>query len=93
MIGSLLYLIATRPDIMFSVGLYVRFQSNPTQSHLKAIKRIFTYLKGAQKLGLWYPKYENFELLSYEDVDFVSYQIDRKSTFEICQLLGYALIS
>ena len=56
MIGSLLYLTTTRPDIMFSVGLYARFQSNLKQSHLKAIKRIFRYLKGNTKLGLWYPK-------------------------------------
>ena len=60
MIGSLLYLIAIRPDIMFSVGLCAKFSSNPKQSHLKAIKRIFRYLKGTPKLGLWYPKSKNF---------------------------------
>ena len=56
MIGSLLYLTIIRPDIMFSITLCARFQSNPKQSHLKAVKRIFRYLKGTPKLGLWYLK-------------------------------------
>ena len=56
MIGSLLYLTASRPDIMFATCLCARFQANPKESHLIAVKRIFRYLKGTQGLGLWYPK-------------------------------------
>ena len=56
MIGSLLYLIASRPDIMFSVCMHARFQADPKESHLVAVKRIFRYLNGTKELGLWYPK-------------------------------------
>ena len=80
MIGSLLYLTTTRPDIMFSVGLCARFQSNPKISLLKAVKRIIIYLKGTTNLGLWYPKFENFELITYIDADFARCRLDRKST-------------
>ena len=55
MIGSLLYLTASRPDIVFSVGLCARFQSNPKETHLKAVKRILWYLKHTPDLTLWYP--------------------------------------
>ncbi|GKG32640.1 hypothetical protein Tco_0430150 [Tanacetum coccineum] len=55
MIGSLLYLTASRPDIMYSVCLYARFQEAPKTSHLEAVKRIFQYIKGTTHLGLWYP--------------------------------------
>ena len=70
MIGSLLYLTVTKPNIMFNVGLCARFQSNPKLSHLKAVKRIFRNLKGTTNLGLWYPKSKNFELITYADTDF-----------------------
>ena len=93
MIGSLLYLTATRPDIMFSVGLCARFQSNPKLSHLKSVKRIFRYLKGTPNLGLWCPKSENFDLIAYADADFGGCRIDRKSTSGTCQFLGHALVS
>ena len=93
MIGSLLYLTATRPDIMFSIGLYARFQSNPKQSHLKAVKRIFRYLKGTPNLGLSYPKTKNHELIAYTNAYFTSCQIDKKSTSRIYQLLGHVLAS
>jgi len=56
MIGSLLYLTASRPDIVFSVGLCACFQSNPKETHLKAVKRILRYLKHTPDLALWYPK-------------------------------------
>ncbi|GJV70077.1 retrovirus-related pol polyprotein from transposon TNT 1-94 [Tanacetum coccineum] len=56
MIGSLLYLTASRPDIMFSVCLCARFQENPKTTHLEAVKRIFRYIRGTSHLGLWYPK-------------------------------------
>ena len=60
MIGSLLYLTASRPDIMFSTCLCARFQSDPKESHLIAVKRIFRYLKGTPNLGLWYPRESDF---------------------------------
>ena len=76
MIGSLLYLTASRPDIMFSVCMCARFQSDPKESHLIAVKRIFRYLNGSQDLGLWYPKQSNFHLTGYSDADFVGYKVD-----------------
>ena len=93
MIGSLLYLTATRPDIMFSVGLCARFQSNPKISYLKVVKRILRYLKGTTNLGLWYPKSENFELIAYADADFTGCRLYRKSIFGIYQFLEHTLIS
>ena len=93
MIGSLLYLTASRPDIMFSVCLCARFQANPKESHLCAVKRIFRYLNGTKDLGLWYPKATSFELVSYSDADFAGCKIDRKSTSGTCHLLGHSLVS
>ena len=64
MIGSLLYyLTASRPDIMFSVGMCARFQANSKELHLSAVKRILRYLKHAPRMGLWYPKGASFTLL------------------------------
>ena len=84
MIGSLLYLTASRPDIMFSVCLCGRFQSNLKESHLKAIKRILRYRKGSSNLELFYPKSNNFDLIAYTDADYDGYKIDRKSTSGSC---------
>jgi hypothetical protein len=80
MIGSLLYLTASRVDIMFSVCLCARFQSFPKESYLVAVKQIFWYLLGTIDLGLWYPKFTSLDLVSYSDVDFAECKIDRKST-------------
>ncbi|XP_075096243.1 secreted RxLR effector protein 161-like [Nicotiana tabacum] len=77
-IGSLLYLTASRPDIVFSVGHCVRFQSNPKESHLKAAKRILRYLKGTQDLVLYYPSGDNFDLIGYADTDYAGYLDTRK---------------
>jgi len=63
MIRSLHYLTAHRPDIVFSVGLCARFQSKPKESHSKAVKRIFIYLKHTPDLALWYPRGCNFDLV------------------------------
>jgi hypothetical protein len=93
MIGSLLYLTASRPDIMFSVCLCARFQSCPKESHLIAVKRIFRYLLGTIDLGLWYPKSNSFDLISYTDADFAGCKIDRKSTSGTCHFLGHSLVS
>ncbi|GJZ34937.1 hypothetical protein Tco_0580754 [Tanacetum coccineum] len=80
MIGSLLYLTASRPDIMFSVRLCARFQEAPKTSHLEAVKRIFRYIKGIMHLGLWYPKGTGIETVVYADSDHVGDYVDRKST-------------
>nr|GEW59162.1 hypothetical protein [Tanacetum cinerariifolium] len=88
MIGSLMYLTASRPDIMFAVCAYARHQVTPTECHLHAIKRIFRYLKGHPKLGLWYPKESPFDLVAYSDSDYGGATQDRKSTTEGCQFLG-----
>ena len=93
MVGSLLYLTASRPDIMFATCLCARFQSNPKESHLIAIKRIFRYLKGTPNLGLWYPKNNGFDLIGYSDSDYAGCKIDRKSTTGSCQFLGGRLVS
>jgi hypothetical protein len=93
MIGSLLYLTASRPDIMFATCLCARYQSCPKESHLQAVKRIFRYLKGCPNLGLWYPKDSGFDLIGYSDSDFAGCKIDRKSTSGGCQLLGNRLVS
>ncbi|GJU85904.1 putative ribonuclease H-like domain-containing protein [Tanacetum coccineum] len=93
MIGSLMYLTASRPDIMFAVCACSRFQVNPKTSHLSAVKRIFRYLKGKPKLGLWYPRVSSFDLEAYSDSDYAGANLDRKSTTGGCQFLGRRLIS
>ncbi|GJS76834.1 hypothetical protein Tco_0726715 [Tanacetum coccineum] len=93
MIGSLMYLTSSRPDIMFAVCVCARFQVNPKVSHLHAVKRIFRYLKGEPKLGLWYPKDSPFDLVAYTDSDYARASLDRKSITEGCQFLGCRLIS
>jgi len=93
LIGSLLYLTASRPDIMFTVCLYAKFQSNPKESHFTAAKRILKYLQGTTIVGLWYPSEVSLDLVGYSDSDFVGCKIDRKSTSGICHLLGSSLIS
>ncbi|KAH0725352.1 hypothetical protein KY284_001217 [Solanum tuberosum] len=93
MIGSLLYLTASRPDIVFSVELCTKFQANPKESHLKSIKRIFKYLKGTTDLGLWYSKGSNFNLVGYADADYVGYLVIMKCTTCMAHFLGTCLIS
>ncbi|GJU36953.1 hypothetical protein Tco_1185307 [Tanacetum coccineum] len=82
MIGSLMYLTASRPDIMFAVSACSRHQVTPLTSHLNAVKKIFKYLKGQPKLGLWYPKDSPFQLEAYSDSDYAGSHGDRKSTTE-----------
>ncbi|GKA11113.1 hypothetical protein Tco_0690546 [Tanacetum coccineum] len=93
MIGSLLYLTASRPDIMFSVCLCARFQEDPKTSHLEAVKRIFRYIKGTTHLGLWYPKGTGIETVVYADSDHAGDYVDRKSTSGICTFVGCCLTS
>ncbi|GJX73855.1 hypothetical protein Tco_0312450 [Tanacetum coccineum] len=90
--GSLIYLTASRPNIQFSTCLCARYQANPNESHLIAVKRIFRYLKGTPSLGLWYPKCSGFDLKGYSDSDYAGCNMDRKSTSGACQLLGGKLV-
>ncbi|XP_070043045.1 uncharacterized mitochondrial protein AtMg00810-like [Nicotiana tomentosiformis] len=93
MIGSLLHLTASRPDIVFSIGLCVRFQENPKESHLTVVKRILRYQKGTTDLCLWYPKGSNFNLVGYADADYAGFLMDRKSTSGMAHFLGLCLAS
>ena len=93
MIGSLLYLCASRPDIMLSVCMCARFQVNPEDCHRVAVRRILRYLIHTSGFGLWYPKGANFELVCYSDSDYAGCKVDRKSTSRTCQFLGHFLVS
>jgi hypothetical protein len=92
MIGSLLYLTATRPDIYFVVGLCARFQASPRSSHRMAVQRIFRYLKHTPEFVIWYSTSYSLDLVSFSDTDFVGCGIDQKSTFGTCHFLGSSLI-
>ncbi|GKA86121.1 putative ribonuclease H-like domain-containing protein [Tanacetum coccineum] len=90
MIGSLMYLTASRLDIMFAVCACSRFQVTPKTSHLNVVKRIFRYHKGKPKLGLWYPRVSSFDLEAYSNSDYAGANLDRKSTIGIVNFLaGY----
>jgi hypothetical protein len=93
MIGSLLYLCASRSDIMLSVCMCARFQAGPKEVHLRAVKRILRYLVHTPKFGLWYPKGSTFDLIGYSNADWTGCKIDRKSTSGTCQFLGRSLVS
>nr|GEW37484.1 hypothetical protein [Tanacetum cinerariifolium] len=93
MIGLLMYLTSSRPDIMFVVCACAHFHVTPKALHLHAVKRIFRYLKGKPHLGLWYPKDSPFDLVAYLDSDYAGASLDRKSTTGGCQFLGCRLIS
>ncbi|GKC27374.1 putative ribonuclease H-like domain-containing protein, partial [Tanacetum coccineum] len=92
MIGSLMYLTASKPDIMFAICACARFQVTPKASHIHAVKRIFRYLKGQPKLGLWYPRDSSFNLEAFYNSDYAGASLDRKSTTGGCQFLGRRLI-
>jgi hypothetical protein len=93
MIGSLLYLCASRPDVMLFVCMCARFQANPKEVHLRAVKRIMRYLVYTPKFGLWYPRGSTFDLIGYSDVDWAGCKIDRNNTSGTCQFLGRSLVS
>jgi hypothetical protein len=78
---------------MFSVCMCARFQANPKEFHLVAVKRILRYLVHTSNLGLWYPKGSKFDLLRYLDSDYAGCKVDRKSTSRTCQFLGQSLVS
>ena len=93
MIGSLLYLTVTRPDIQFAVCLCVRFQCSPRTSHRQAVKRILRYLHFTPEFGLWFSASSSLSLYGYSDADYASCRVERKSTSGTCQFLGTSLVS
>ncbi|PWA78868.1 Retrovirus-related Pol polyprotein from transposon TNT 1-94 [Artemisia annua] len=93
MIGSLMYLTASRPDLLFAVGMYARYQSKPTKNHLEAVKRVFRYLQGTIHMSLWYPKNTAMALTAYSDADHAGCQDTRRSTSGGAQFLGDKLVS
>ena len=93
MIGSLLYVTTTRPNVMQVVGLVARFQSSPKETHVTAVKRNFKYLKGTMEYGLWYPKSQDFILKSFTNVDWAGSVDDRKSTSGATFFLVNCLVS
>jgi hypothetical protein len=93
MIGSLMYITASRPDLLFAVCMCARYQSRPTKKHVEAVKRIFRYLQGTVHMGLWYPKDTTMELTTYADADHAGCQDTRRSTSGGAQFLGEKLVS
>nr|GEX13091.1 uncharacterized mitochondrial protein AtMg00810-like [Tanacetum cinerariifolium] len=92
MIGSLMYLTATRPDIQFSTCLCARYQTSPKESHLTTVKRNLRHLKGTSSICLYYQKCSGFDLKGYSDSDYAGCNIDRKSTSGACQILRVKLV-
>jgi hypothetical protein len=93
MIGSLLYVTASRPDVKQDVGVVARFQATPKERHVQVLKRIFRYLKGTIDLGLWYPSKDSFTLKAYSDVDWVGCIDDKKSRSGGEFFLGESLVA
>ncbi|KAK0582443.1 hypothetical protein LWI29_025725 [Acer saccharum] len=93
MIGSLLYLTASRPDISFSVGVCARYQADPNESHLSSVKRIIRYVNGTSNYGIWYSFDTNASLVGFSDADWAGNCDDRKSTSGGCFCLGNNLVS
>ncbi|KAD4180484.1 hypothetical protein E3N88_29075 [Mikania micrantha] len=93
MIGSLMYLTASRPDIMYATCVCARYQSAPKQSHLSFVKRILRYLKGTPVLGIWYPANQICKLVGFTDSDYAGCSLTRKSTSGGCQFFAGCLVS
>ena len=93
LVGSLLYLIATRPDIMYAVGLVSRYMENPMEMHLLTAKRILRYLQGTKDFGLFYKKGEKMELVGFTDSDYAGDQDDRRSTSGFVFMMGTGAVS
>ncbi|GKF75505.1 retrovirus-related pol polyprotein from transposon TNT 1-94, partial [Tanacetum coccineum] len=88
MIGTLIYLTASRPDLQFAICMCSRYQARPIEKHLHAVKRIFQYLRGTINRGLWYPKDSSIALTAFADVDHAGCQDTRRSTSGSMQFLG-----
>ncbi|GJT36471.1 hypothetical protein Tco_0926890, partial [Tanacetum coccineum] len=80
MIGSLMYLMSSRPDIVYATCVCARYQAQPTEKHLKEVKRIFRYLRGTVNMGLWYTRDSSFELTGFSDADYAGFKDTFKST-------------
>nr|GFC91778.1 uncharacterized mitochondrial protein AtMg00810-like [Tanacetum cinerariifolium] len=93
MIGALMYLTSSRPDIVHATCLCARYQAKPTEKYLKEVKRIFRYLRGTVNIGLWYTKDSGFELTGFSDADYARCKDTFKSTFGGAQFLGEKLVS
>ncbi|GJX16447.1 hypothetical protein Tco_0217279 [Tanacetum coccineum] len=93
MVGTLMYLTASRPDLTFVVCMCARYQAKPTEKHLHAVKRIFKYLRGTVNMGLWYRKDSSIALTAYADTDHAGCQDTRRSTSGSMQLLGDRFVS
>ncbi|GJS95220.1 hypothetical protein Tco_0802188 [Tanacetum coccineum] len=93
MIGSLMYLTSSKPDLVFAICMCTRYQAKPTEKHLHAVKRIFRYLKGTTNMGLWYWKDTGIALTAYADADHAGCQDTRRSTSGSAQFLGDKLVS
>nr|GEX16392.1 hypothetical protein [Tanacetum cinerariifolium] len=93
MIGALMYLTSSRPDIVHATCLCARYQAKPTEKHLKEVKRIFRYLRGTVNMGLWYTKDSSFELTGFSDTDYAGCKDTFKSTSGGAQFLGEKLVS
>ncbi|GJW92585.1 retrovirus-related pol polyprotein from transposon TNT 1-94 [Tanacetum coccineum] len=93
MIGSLMYLTSSRPDLIYVVCLCARYQAKPTEKHLNVVKRIFRYLKGTINMGLWYSKDTGMSMTAYADADHAGCQDTRPSTSGSAQFLGDKLVS
>ena len=92
MIGSLFYLTASKPDISYNVGVCARYQANPKESHITALKRIIKYVKTIVDFGVWYNKDTNDVLARYTDADWAGNVNDRKSTLGGCFYVGNNLV-
>nr|GEZ59738.1 uncharacterized mitochondrial protein AtMg00810-like [Tanacetum cinerariifolium] len=93
MIGTLMYLTSSKPDLVFAVCMYAQYQAKPTEKHLHAVKQIFKYLRGTINMGLWYSKDSSIALTAFADADHAGFQDTRRSTSESTQLLGERLVS
>nr|GFA64356.1 copia protein [Tanacetum cinerariifolium] len=93
MIGALMYLTSSRPDIVHATCLCARYQAKPTEKHLKEVKRIFRYLRGTVNMGLWYTKDSGFDLTGFSDDDYAGYKDTFKITSGGAQFLGEKLVS
>ncbi|GJS69256.1 hypothetical protein Tco_0702097 [Tanacetum coccineum] len=93
MVGTLMYLTASRPDLTFAVCMCARYQAKPTEKHLHAVNRIFKYLRGTVNRGLWYPKDSSIALTAFADADHAGCQDTKRSTSGSMQLLGERLVS
>ncbi|GJV80466.1 retrovirus-related pol polyprotein from transposon TNT 1-94 [Tanacetum coccineum] len=92
-IGSLMYLTTSMPDLVFAVCMCARYQSKPAKKHLEAVKRVFRYLQGTINMGLWYPKDTAMSLTAYADPDHAGCQDTRRRTLGCAQFLGDKLVS